>query len=139
MSEAKRDRDRATEAFRRWARAGCPGADEIKNGRGSEICQRQTPEVRAKRESSAEDLRACAAVFAELESGRGRKNMPREEIADAVRWVYMADPNKPLHRNEITLRARRAAFVLAADERTVYRWLAAARKMWVEYRYKTCQ
>ena len=121
MSGAKRDRDRATEAFRRWARAGCPGADEIKNRRG------------------AEDLRACVAVFAELESGRGRKNMPREEIADAVRLVYLAEPDKPLHRNEITLRARRAAYVLSADERTVYRWLAAARKMWAEYRYKTCQ
>ena len=121
MSGSKRDRDRATEAFRRWARAGCPGADQIKDVKGEE------------------DLRACVAVFEELKNGNGRKNMPRDEILNAVRWVYMSEPEKSLRRNEITLRVRQAAYVLLADERTVYRWLAAARKMWAEYRYKTRQ
>ena len=70
MSESKRDRDRATEAFRRWARAGCPGPDQIRDGKG------------------AEDLRACVAVFAALEEKRAeryRKNFPAFEIMEAVR------------------------------------------------------
>ena len=121
MRGSKRDRDRATEAFRRWARLGCPGMDEIRNGRG------------------AEDLRACAAVFAELRSGRGRANRAGREIMTATRTVYMAFPDRRPGRSDITLRVRRAASEMYADERTVYRWLGTARRMWMEYRYKTCQ
>ena len=121
MSGSKRDRDRATEAFRRWARAGCPCIDEIRDGRG------------------ADDIRACAAVAAELGNDRGRANRAGREIMAAVRTVYMALPDRRLGRSDITLRVRRAAFELCADERTVYRWLGIARRMWMEYRHKTCQ
>lgn len=124
MPGNKRDRDRATEAFRRWARAGCPDMDEIRDGKG------------------AEDLRACVAVFAELEEKRAeryRTNFPGYEIERAVREVYMADPGRKLRKSELSGRVRRVAFCLCADERTVYRWLCAARRMWVEFRGKTCQ
>ena len=117
MSGAKRDRDRATEAFRRWARAGCPPTEKIKNVKG------------------AGDLRACAAVFAELSSGVGRANRAWAEIMTAVTEVYMAYPDRPLRRADITLRVRRAAFLISADERSVYRWLAEARRMWAAYRW----
>lgn len=121
MSGTKRDRDRATEAFRRWARAGRPAAGAIRHVRG------------------AADLRACAAVFAELSSGAGRANRAWAEIMTAVEEVYMAYPDRPLRRSDITARVRCAAFLLTADERTVYRWLAEARRMWMGYATKTCQ
>ena len=121
MSGNKRNKDRATAAFRLWARAGCPGSDEIKDISG------------------AEDLRACVVVFAELASPSRRKNDAGEEIVRAVEMVYMAEPKKALRRADLTMRVRRAAFLLHADERTVYRWLSIARRMWAEVRFKTCQ
>lgn len=120
MGGKKRDRDRATEAFRRWARAGCPGIGEIKDTAG------------------AEDLRACVAVFTDLARVH-RKNDAGKEIARAVEMVYMAEPKRTLRRADITMRVRRAAFLLHADERTVYRWLGIARKLWMDCRFKTCQ
>lgn len=122
MSKNKRDRDRATEAFRRWARAGCPELDKIRDGRG------------------AEDLRACVAVFDVLgHSQQRRTNFPAFEIERAVRDVYMEDPGRKLRKSELSMRVRRVAFCLCADERTVYRWLSTARRMWAEFRDKTCQ
>lgn len=116
MSERKRARDRATEAFRRWARAGCPRFEKIRDGRG------------------AEDLRACAAVFDELERGRRRANFPAEEIERAVRGVYMEEPRRPMRRTEVTMRVRRLACELYVSERMVYFWLARARALWSRYR-----
>jgi hypothetical protein len=124
LSESKRDRDRATEAFRRWARAGCPGTDQIRDGKG------------------AEDLRACVAVFASLEEKRAdryRTNFPAIEIMEAVRAVYMEYPRRKLRRGEIALRVIRFGREEFADERTVYRWLSTARRMWADFRDKTCQ
>lgn len=122
MSKNKRDRDRATEAFRRWARAGCPELDKIRDGRG------------------AEDLRACVAVFDVLgHSQQRRTNFPAFEIERAVRDVYMEDPGRKLRKLELSMRVRRVAFCLCADERTVYRWLSTARRMWTDFRDKTCQ
>jgi len=115
----KRDRDRATNAFRRWALLGSPSRDQIKNVKG------------------AEDLRACAAVFAQLAL---RPN--GAEIAAAVRAVYMEESWRPIRKAEVTMRVRRAAWELHADERTVYRWLGTARKLWTMFRDnsgKTCQ
>ena len=102
----KRERDRASEAFRRWARAGCPGFDQIRDVKGSE------------------DLRACAAVF----------DAAGELIRRAVREVYMEEPRRPMRRAEVTMRVRRVGFECGVDERTVYRWLGAARKMWAVFR-----
>lgn len=123
MSGSKRDRDRATQAFRRWARLGCPDAGKIER----------------EKYKSPDDLRACAAVFAELTSRHGRANRAWAEIMTAVSEVYMAYPGRALRRSDVTARVRRAAFLLTADERTVYRWLAEARRMWLGYREKTCQ
>lgn len=102
--------DRATEAFRRWGRAGCPGMEEIKRRGGQ----------------SAREMLACAAVFDVLrrEQGHGR------EIEEAVRAVYMQEPGRPLRRSEVTMRARRFAGEHYVSERTVYYWLARARKFW---------
>lgn len=118
MSESKRDRARATDAFRRWARAGCPAADEI---RGST--------------KGAADLKACASVFVTLWAmQRGRKNFAAEDIARAVREVYMVDPCRPMRPGDVTLRVRRLAVERYVSERMVYFWLAKARRMWIRAR-----
>lgn len=122
MSGKIRDRVRATEAFRRWARAGCPEPEQIRTDRvGHE---------------AAEDFRACAAVFAVLdkESRRGRANNPAEEIVRAVRCVYMEEPFRRLRRQEVSLRVRALALERYVSEREVYYWLAKARAMWWKYR-----
>jgi len=118
MPGSKRDRDRATNAFRRWARAGCPAAEEIRTVKG------------------AEDLMACAAVFVMLEKEklRGRENNAAAEIAKAVREVYMEEPHRPLRKLEVTFRVRRVAAECWVSERQVYTWLARARSMWWAYR-----
>lgn len=124
MRGSKRDRDRATEAFRRWALLGMPDADVI----------RRTKYKRAA------DLLACVAVFDVLgHSQQRRTNFPAFEIERAVRDVYMADPGRKLRKSELSMRVRRVAFCLCADERTVYRWLSTARRMWADFRDKTCQ
>lgn len=119
MSGSKRARDRATEAFRRWARAGCPGIDEIRDGGGDA------------------DLFACAAVFDALKHGRHRKNFPAEEIELAVREVYMYDPRRKVGSREIGARVKRFAFCICTDISAVYKWLAVARRMWTDIRDKS--
>lgn len=119
-----RDRRHITEAFRKWARLGCPGPEGIRGRR------------------DAGDLMACAAVFAMLmeraaDDGR-RKNRPDAMIAEAIRAVYMTQPERPVRRSDITLRVRRFAVEQYTGERTVYAWLATGRAMWESVR-KTMQ
>lgn len=120
MSECKRDRDRATEAFRRWARAGCPSIWEIRQD-GSD---------------TEKDFRACASVFAMLRKDEtwGRENNASAEIRRAVEEVYMEHPERRLRRNEVSMRVRRVACEQYVSERVVYRWLAKARTLWWKFR-----
>ena len=122
MRRNRRNRVRATEAFRRWARAGCPGADKI--------------EAQGGKAQARIDLMACAVVFAMLADGtHGRKNEPEgAEIMAAVRAVYLADPDRDLHKSEITRRVVRFTFEHHVSERTVYYWLGKARAMWWKVR-----
>ena len=118
MSESKRDRDRATEAFRRWALLGMPDPETI----------------RKKRYKRAADLLACASVFAALRDRQGRTNAAGEEIVRAVVAIYMQEPWRPLRRGEVGARAMRFALENPADRSTVFRWLDKARKLWAEFR-----
>lgn len=54
----------------------------------------------------------------------------KDYIAKAVQFVYCANPNRKPSRNEISMRARAYAMKICADERTVYRWLREARKLY---------
>lgn len=118
MSESKRDRDRATEAFRRWALLGMPDPDTIRK-------------MRYKR---APDLMACASVFAALRDPRGRSNAAGEDVIRAVTAVYMQEPWRPLRRGEVGMRATRFSIEYPADRSTLFRWLGKARRMWWELR-----
>lgn len=115
MSESKRARDRASMAFRRWARAGCPAGNEIRED-GSD---------------TEKDFRACAAVFDVLSRQR-----ETAEILTAIKGVYMEEPWRKLHKSEVTLRVRRIAVERYVPERRVYRWLARGRRLWWELREK---
>ena len=120
MSGKKRERDMASEAFRRWARAGRP----------------ETVQIRSDGSDTERDFRACAAVFDALkrEETWGRENSPAREIRRAVEDVYMADPEIRIRKNMITMRVRRFAVEHYVTERLVYGWLARARKMWWTFR-----
>ena len=131
MSGKHKTRTRATEAFRRWAREGCPDADTI---RASIALRRWPREIST---DGAYDLLACAVVFALLSEERSRglwKNGHQKLIRDAVRCVYMEEPWRQLRRTEVTLRVRRFAVENYCTERNVYAMLATARAMWVRAR-----
>ena len=118
MRRNRRNRARATEAFRRWARLGCPDMEQIGKTGGK---------VQARI-----DLMACAIVFDVLaDRGHGRKNEAEgREIMEAVRTVYMAEPWKELKKAQISGRVTYFAMSHYVSERTVYYWLAKARGMW---------
>ena len=118
MSESKRDRDRATEAFRRWALLGMPDPETIRK-------------MRYKR---AADLLACASVFAALRDRQGRSNAAGEEIVRAVVAIYMQEPWRPLRRGEVSERVVRFAMEYPAGRSTVFYWLDKARRMWQKFR-----
>lgn len=116
----KRDRDRATEAFRRWARAGCPSQVQIRED-GTE---------------TEKDFRACASVFAMLQKDEawGRENNASAEIRRAVLEVYMVYPERKMRKCEVTMRVKRLAMERYVSERQVYAWLARARTLWWKVR-----
>lgn len=115
MRKRKERIDRPTEAFRRWARAGCPSAEEIQSRGGP----------------WARDMLACVAVFDVLGNNPHRRaNGTDADVMRAVRGVYMIDAGRPLRRREITGRVRSVAAQCFVSERTVFAWLAKARRMW---------
>ena len=96
-------RDYATEAFRSWAAAGCPGHEEgRKKYRGA---------IRA-------DFEACAGTFAALGN----------DVCGAVRAVYMADAASARKAGDISGRVVRFSMEHYICERMVWEWLALARR-----------
>lgn len=58
----------------------------------------------------------------------------QEEAARAVRAVYFRGAAQRPHKNDVTYRIRRLAFELHCDERTVYRRLETARRLYTTLR-----
>ncbi len=118
LSESKRMRDKASNAFRQWARAGCPMGANIKKG------------------VLEADFTACASVFLALAKDeiRGRENTAAREIRKAVMAVYMDEPYRPLRKLEVSNRVRRVALESYVSERQVYAWLAKARGLFWKFR-----
>lgn len=107
-------RDYATEAFRFYARMGCPTYKQ------AEAMIKSSPE-----------LADVAAVIETLEQfERGEKTY----IAKAVKAVYFVKPDKPLESGDIEARVIRHSLHAPAAESSVYRWLRLAREIFAENR-----
>lgn len=56
------------------------------------------------------------------------------EMRQAVRMVYMTDPDVDMDRAEISRRVAQASIMIPASERSVYYWLRLARDFFAEER-----
>lgn len=109
-------RDYATAAFRFWGRCGSPSVDEIKSGKHEwDKAERL-------------DLMACAMTFTLL------KKRGDELICDAVRDVYMTDPDNTPRRGDISAGVIRFSLKVYVSERQVYNWLRDANTVFGKYR-----
>ena len=104
-------RDYATEAFRLYARMGCPSLKEI-GGEGA----------------TAADLRAVCEVL-RLLSLQGQ-----EEVIAAVRAVYFVAPRQEIERGSISARVEAFAVEYPTSVPSVYRWLRVARHLFGKVR-----
>lgn len=132
-------RDYATEAFRYYSFLGKPHKEDLENkyyqealeqyqrthekGSGiskpteqaimyAENCVRQ-------KQSELWDILAVEKTMAQLD----------EWERDAVELVYFPHAYRAIKRNEISERVQKASIQISADARTIYRYLAKARKL----------
>ena len=129
-------RDYATAAFRFYARVGKLSGDEyLKMVRGSFGCvennlQREIKACCAANEimGACQDLDAVRRTLDILElSGKAY-------AAQAVREVYFTRPSGEISGRVIAGRVRDFSLSCPASERTVYRWLSLARKVFARER-----
>jgi hypothetical protein len=140
-------RDYCTEAFRFYARNG-KSADAYekkiyaealveyikRQGNSGISCPTEAAIIRAEQEvtnkiAEISDMNAVEMTLAELSvSPRGKA------IIDAISIVYFKDADKDLEKGDIHTRVQNAAIKLPAGERTVYRWLGTASKLFAEKR-----
>lgn len=113
-----KDRIYASAAFRKYARYGfdrrhLPAFDMYECIKGSTSSQEQANEMLAVYDT----LRLLDAYG-------------KEETVRAIRAVYFTYPGCRLKKNDLSLRVRRFAVENYCDERTVYRRLAEAQRIW---------
>lgn len=131
-------RDYATSAFRMWARIGCPTYDEaVERIKRRALARAGTVEpLKAlafaeaeidKRSAELCDVLACERTFAVLDENR-------KYISNAVREVYMVDPQREPNKGELSARVLRYAINTPASEMQVYRWLRYARELFCAFR-----
>lgn len=143
-------RDYATSAFAKYSRFGCPTREEREQQIRNEIYKRHQNkdpkyvvtladnEIKLKK-GHLDDIEAVNKMFDMLygqspitsESKETRNGI---DIANAVKAVYFAFGAEKLTRRMITLRVRAYAMSVPVDERTVYRWLKYARKLFAVLR-----
>lgn len=139
-------RDYATEAFRFYAACGKLTADEIMQRVREDIYTEAAGDFLLVSGGSYSDAVAHAVMRAEdaikemgaeiadivaVEKTMRRLNSNQKK---AVEIVYFTDPEEPIGKNEISARVHKAEMEIHAGERTVYRWLATARKIFAEER-----
>jgi CRISPR/Cas system CMR-associated protein Cmr5 small subunit len=139
-------RDYATEAFRFYARNGKSAdrykqkiydeaLEEQKKVEGSSGISDPTPAAIMRAESAVnakiaeiEDMEAVELTIRELEVARNCKMKRTIEI------VYFSDADKKLEKGDIHNRVCKAELDIPASEKTIYRWLSKARKIFAENR-----
>lgn len=139
-------RDYATSAFRNYARLGCPTTEEFKKHirkiATNNVLEPQKALMlaeKAEAESYPEimDIEAVNGTISILEKSG------KHEAVLAIKEIYFIKPDKPLRKCNISERAQALAISMPADIRTIYRYLALARRIFAELRglsfHKTCQ
>lgn len=119
MDLRKRENDRAVTAFLRYARYGFH--KRVLTGFDMMDCIRGSTAGRA-------EAREMLAVYDTL---RLLSYMGKQEELRVVREVYFARQGRRLRRNDISLRVRRFAAENFFDDRTVYRRLAAVKRLFL--------
>ena len=101
-------------AFRNYVRLGLAG-DELPPYKKY---------MRIKGVSGSE--RQAASLLAVCDTLRILRLSGKHEALRAVRIVWMAQSAQPLEKKDISMRVRKASFLLYCDDRTVYRYLKTA-------------
>lgn len=139
-------RDYATEAFRFYAKNGM-SADKYKQqiyDKALEEQKKNEGKSGISKPTEAAIMRAEAAVNAKIAE---IKDMEAVELTikeleismscnmkKAIEIVYFADPDKKLEKGDIHNRVHFAEVNIPASEKTIYRWLGKARKIFAENR-----
>ena len=118
--EKKRRDTRAMEAFLRYARYGFARREEDVFAIYDAICGCCGRGAEARR------------MLAVCETLRFLRTLGRTDAERAVRAVYFFGRGRRLRRNEISLRVRRFADEYYLDDRTVYRHLADAKRLFLQ-------
>ena len=126
MAKKEHYMDYVTHAFVTYFRLGCPTRAALETDIIAKA-QHSDAEVSARR-PLLEDVEAVNRVIERLKSDG------RTEVIDALKVVYVADGRYALRRGAVSARVRRFAVERPAAERTVYKWLKMARKMFCEER-----
>jgi hypothetical protein len=75
------------------------------------------------------DIEAVERTIYILENTIGGNN-----IIKALKMVYMAEPHRDPQRGEISERVHKAELFIPASEKTIYRWLSTARRVFADER-----
>ena len=132
-------RDYATEAFRFYARMGCPTykqAEEAIRQEAYDKYELSEPQYIIKRADVAVAQKApeLADIAAVEETLRLLEYGGEGHIAKVVREVYFHMPGQPLERGDIEARVNRLSLHMPAGERSIYRWLKKARQLFAAVR-----
>ena len=139
-------RDYATAAFQFYACAGssekykadlwekaieqqhkCEGRGGISNP--SEAAVMRAEQALEQAAADIHDIEAVERTIRILENTIGGYN-----IIKVLKMVYMADPHRDPERGEISERVHKAELNIPASEKTVYRWLSSARRIFADER-----
>ena len=125
ISERQIEKNKIISAFRKYTRLGLSNA-------------RLTPfEAYERIRGVCLDKECANDLLAVYDTIRFLKISGKTEVLSAVRAVYLDTLRKKPHKNDISLRVLRYAYENNYDERTVYRQLEYARKMYKLVRSST--
>lgn len=137
-------RDYATNAFRVYAAAGCPTYEQMRQQVLDDVMNRSTDNSAVRGDISRPTEAMVLAAESRLDQAVGKladimaviraldqlkAHRDGEAICRCLKAVYFVHPFRLPMRGEISSRVRAAAEREYVDDRTVYRWLAVARKV----------
>jgi hypothetical protein len=137
-------RDYATEAFRFYARMGCPTHDELRQQLYDAALAANKREITRSGNISKPTEYAVINAERSVEERKGElldilavervMLIADRSTRQAIKIVYFADADKPLQKGDISMRIHKAELQIPASERQIYYWLSKARKMVAEER-----